>query len=380
MTSLRRKTASHSTRSPSRSSMPTMPSRPATTDDAGATANRTGPSTGSLGNSRGTTTTLAAHRSSSVANAPALPPAPSTATARSRTRTRRRADTRRRACRSALAVRRVVPTSTTPVASTTTAARTRRSSSSASKCPFGAVERSHADRNVLRFGVLRQLPASGVERRRGRRPTVVSEVAEAGVDPTVPRFAPVGEQRPEAVPGQPQRCAEPGGPTPDDDRVNLLHVHRRCVPATTRLHTGGAQWAGMSRDGGNQQGARVARRRRAGRGGAPRLGVSARAPARCGQPAVAPAPRRSAASSLDPTRSTIVYCYDHECDLSARGARLLEQLGFRDVYDYAGSKTAWLGEGLPVEGEVAPEDRAVRGRRDRPRALPTRPSATSPTR
>ena len=81
----------------------------------------------------------------------------------------------------------------------------------------------------------------------------------------------------------------------------------------------------------------------------------------------------SAASSLDPARPTVVYCYDHECDLSARGARLLEQLGFRDVYDYAGSKTAWLAEGLPVEGEVAPEDRAG-ARATRPPTCP--PDAT----
>ena len=83
--------------------------------------------------------------------------------------------------------------------------------------------------------------------------------------------------------------------------------------------------------------------------------------------------RASAASSLDPARPTVVYCYDHECDLSARGARLLEQLGFRDVYDYAGSKTAWLAEGLPVEGEVAPEDRAG-ARATRPPTCP--PDAT----
>jgi rhodanese-related sulfurtransferase/CBS domain-containing protein len=68
--------------------------------------------------------------------------------------------------------------------------------------------------------------------------------------------------------------------------------------------------------------------------------------------------RAGAVSGLDPQRPTVVYCYDHECDLSARGARVLEHLGFTEVYDYVGSKTAWLGEGLPVEGDVAPGDRA----------------------
>jgi rhodanese-related sulfurtransferase/CBS domain-containing protein len=64
------------------------------------------------------------------------------------------------------------------------------------------------------------------------------------------------------------------------------------------------------------------------------------------------------ASGLDPHRTTVVYCYDHECDLSSRGAALLEALGFSDVYDYPASKTAWLGEGLPVEGTVPAASRA----------------------
>src|SRR5437868_3211344 len=63
-------------------------------------------------------------------------------------------------------------------------------------------------------------------------------------------------------------------------------------------------------------------------------------------------------SGFVPDRPTVVYCYDHECDLSARGAALLEAYGFAEVYDYAGSKTAWLGEGLPVEGDVPAASRA----------------------
>ena len=37
---------------------------------------------------------------------------------------------------------------------------------------------------------------------------------------------------------------------------------------------------------------------------------------------------------------------------------LLEALGFSDVYDYADSKTAWMGEGLPVEGTLPSSERA----------------------
>ena len=65
-----------------------------------------------------------------------------------------------------------------------------------------------------------------------------------------------------------------------------------------------------------------------------------------------------AVSGLDPTRPTVVYCYDHECDLSARGARRLETLGFSDVYDYVASKVAWMAQGLPVEGSIPWSSRA----------------------
>ena len=61
---------------------------------------------------------------------------------------------------------------------------------------------------------------------------------------------------------------------------------------------------------------------------------------------------------LDPGRPVVVYCYDHECDLSARGAHLLDALGFAEVYDYVASKTAWLAHGLPVEGTKRASKRA----------------------
>ena len=64
------------------------------------------------------------------------------------------------------------------------------------------------------------------------------------------------------------------------------------------------------------------------------------------------------AAGLDAQRPIVVYCYDHECDLSSRGAALLEALGFDEVYDYADSKTAWFGAGLPAEGTVRDSSRA----------------------
>ena len=62
--------------------------------------------------------------------------------------------------------------------------------------------------------------------------------------------------------------------------------------------------------------------------------------------------------ALDRSRTLVVYCYDHECDLSSRGAALLLRLGFEDVRDYVPSKTAWLGAGLPSEGTVPSRERA----------------------
>jgi len=63
-------------------------------------------------------------------------------------------------------------------------------------------------------------------------------------------------------------------------------------------------------------------------------------------------------ADLDPAAPTVVYCYDHECDLSARAAHRFESFGFTDVYDYVSSKAAWMACGLPIEGTLRPERRA----------------------
>jgi rhodanese-related sulfurtransferase len=70
-----------------------------------------------------------------------------------------------------------------------------------------------------------------------------------------------------------------------------------------------------------------------------------------------PQMRKGALKGLDPDAPTVVYCYDHECDLSSRGAALLEHFGFSRVYDYSDSKTAWLGCGLQAEGDLRDGDR-----------------------
>jgi rhodanese-related sulfurtransferase len=59
-----------------------------------------------------------------------------------------------------------------------------------------------------------------------------------------------------------------------------------------------------------------------------------------------------ALDGLDRAAPVVVYCFDHECDLSARAAHRLATLGFERVHDYVGSKVAWAAAGLPVEGAV----------------------------
>ena len=85
----------------------------------------------------------------------------------------------------------------------------------------------------------------------------------------------------------------------------------------------------------------------------------------------------NAVAGLDAQKPTIVYCYDRECDLSARGAYRFETLGFTDVYDYVASKVAWMACGLPIEGTIPARSRAGAIARDVPRAAAT--TTASPT-
>jgi len=57
---------------------------------------------------------------------------------------------------------------------------------------------------------------------------------------------------------------------------------------------------------------------------------------------------------FDRSRPTIAYCYDLQCDLSPRAARLLERYRFEFVYDYEAGKADWLAYGLPFEGDGTP--------------------------
>jgi rhodanese-related sulfurtransferase len=56
-------------------------------------------------------------------------------------------------------------------------------------------------------------------------------------------------------------------------------------------------------------------------------------------------------SVLNPDRPAVVYCNDHQCDMSPRAAWRLETLGY-DAHDYVAGKADWLAFGLPYEGSA----------------------------
>jgi rhodanese-related sulfurtransferase len=51
----------------------------------------------------------------------------------------------------------------------------------------------------------------------------------------------------------------------------------------------------------------------------------------------------------DKDRTVVVYCLDTECHASPKAARRMEELGYRQVFDYEAGKVDWKEAGLPVE-------------------------------
>jgi len=45
----------------------------------------------------------------------------------------------------------------------------------------------------------------------------------------------------------------------------------------------------------------------------------------------------------------VVYCADYDCTASPKAAKKLDNLGFKNVYDYEGGKKEWKEAGLPME-------------------------------
>jgi len=54
----------------------------------------------------------------------------------------------------------------------------------------------------------------------------------------------------------------------------------------------------------------------------------------------------------DKEATIVVYCASTECQNSSKAARTLEDLGYKNVHEYAEGKQHWLEAGLPVVGSI----------------------------
>jgi rhodanese-related sulfurtransferase len=51
----------------------------------------------------------------------------------------------------------------------------------------------------------------------------------------------------------------------------------------------------------------------------------------------------------DEDQPVVVYCYDQACTASPQAAQKMDELGYREVYDYEAGKMDWKQAGLPVD-------------------------------
>lgn len=67
--------------------------------------------------------------------------------------------------------------------------------------------------------------------------------------------------------------------------------------------------------------------------------------------------RERASEALpDEDAEIVVYCANPSCEASPRAARILTEMGYTSVKDYAGGKEHWQEGGLPLEtGREAPQ-------------------------
>lgn len=52
---------------------------------------------------------------------------------------------------------------------------------------------------------------------------------------------------------------------------------------------------------------------------------------------------------FDKDDKIVVYCSDYSCSSSPTAAKKLDNLGFKNVYDFEGGKKEWKDAGLPME-------------------------------
>lgn len=57
---------------------------------------------------------------------------------------------------------------------------------------------------------------------------------------------------------------------------------------------------------------------------------------------------KSAPQRLDKEDEIVVYCADFECQASPKAAKKLEELGFKNIYDYEGGIDDWQDAGYKI--------------------------------
>lgn len=49
------------------------------------------------------------------------------------------------------------------------------------------------------------------------------------------------------------------------------------------------------------------------------------------------------------SQPVLLYCMDADCNASPKAAKQMEDLGYKEVYDYEAGKVDWKEAGLPIE-------------------------------
>lgn len=57
------------------------------------------------------------------------------------------------------------------------------------------------------------------------------------------------------------------------------------------------------------------------------------------------------AKKLDKDTHIVIYCSNYKCTASSLGARMLKQMGFKDVWAYEAGMAGWFTQKMPIEGE-----------------------------
>jgi len=60
--------------------------------------------------------------------------------------------------------------------------------------------------------------------------------------------------------------------------------------------------------------------------------------------------QKYAPARLNKTDHIVVYCADWECHASSKAAKMLQGMGFENIYEYEAGLADWQQAGLPLEG------------------------------